>query len=144
MQQGKEVLTRTKVVTTKRRSQPKTEVVTQNFSSRRERRRGCDMRLRLRHQFLRTTEPKRLRPKLRSRPLVNEAVRNEVVTKENLVTTELEQIKRTQVSTSIQGRDINPRSRHETVIWAFLLRIPLGVFFGDSTQFLLTVVNRQS
>ena len=64
------------------------------------------MRLRLRHQFLRTTEPKRSRSKLRSRALVNEAVRNEVVTKENLVTTELEQIKRTQVATSIQGRDM--------------------------------------
>ena len=58
------------------------------------------MRLRSQHQFLRITEPKR------SRPLVNEAARNEVATKENLVTTELEQIKRTQVATSIQGRDM--------------------------------------
>ena len=64
------------------------------------------MRLRSRHQFLRTTEPKRSQPKLRSRPLVNKAARNEVATKENLVATELEQIKRTQVATSIRGRDM--------------------------------------
>ena len=74
-------LLRTKVVTTKRRLQPKTEIVTQNCN-RRERQRGCDVRLRSRHQFLRTTEPKRLRPQLRSRPLINEAARNLVATEE--------------------------------------------------------------
>ena len=79
-------LLRTKVVTTKRRLLPKIEVVTQNFN-RRERQRGCDMRL-------------------RSRPLINEAVRNLVATKENLVATEMEQIKRTHVATSTQGRDL--------------------------------------
>ena len=64
------------------------------------------MRLKSQHQFLRTTEPKRSRLKLMSRPLVNEAARNEVATKENLVATELEQIKRTQIATSIRGCDI--------------------------------------
>ena len=59
------------------------------------------MRLKLRHQFFITNEPKRSQPKLRSQPLVNEAERNEVATKENMVATELEQIKRTQVATSI-------------------------------------------
>ena len=65
----------TKVVTTKKRLQPKTEVVTQNCS-RRDRQRGCDVRLRSRHQFLRTTEPKR------SRPLITKAARNLVATEE--------------------------------------------------------------
>ena len=57
------------------------------------------MRLRSGHQFLRRTEPKRSRPKLRSRPLVNEAARNEVATK-------LEQIKKIQVTKSTQGRNL--------------------------------------
>ena len=80
------------------------------------------MRLRSQHQFLRTTEPKR------SRPLVNEAARNEVATEENLVATELEQIKRTHVATSTRGRP-------ETVNWAFLLRIPPRVFFRIRPNF---------
>ena len=100
MQQGKKVLLRTEVATTKIGSQPKTEVVTQNAVERKEER-GRDMELWSRHQFLKTTEPTRSRLQLMSRPLIKAAARNQVTTKSYQVVTKRVQMREIQVATSI-------------------------------------------